>query len=272
MWHNLVMMARPADLDPEALHHAVEKARSMLAEQGKSFRPLALVDLGAVLTVIRVMDQCVRGFNAAAGIGDSRARLLRNSVVHGSFPVLLLLKHDSAVAASFLVREWMRTAEAFGALQPAVAGPVEEELDFHPPTEIPVQSSEEELLSTFHTAVTEVLRTTEGQERGREIVRRLMTLLDLSFDQVGRLLGLSGETVRRWERGTHEIPAERLADLTTTEAALRRLLTVFRPERIAQAIRRKAELFSGETALDWILRGRIVDVADRYETALVYQG
>lgn len=244
----------------------------MMAEQGKSFRPLTMIDLGAVMTVVRAMDQCVRALNSAVGIGDGRARLLRNSVVHGSFPVLLLLRHDSTVAASFLVREWMRTAEAFGALAPAAAGTVEEELESHPQAQIPVQSSEEELLSTFHTAVTDVLRTTEGQERGREIVRRLMTLLDLSFDQVGRLLGLSGETVRRWERGTHEIPAERLAELTTAEAALRRLLTVFRPERIAQAIRRKADLFGGETAFDWILRGRIVDVADRYETALVYQG
>jgi hypothetical protein len=36
-------------------------------------------------------------------------------------------------------------------------------------------------------------------------------------------------------------------------------------------IRRPAELFDGETALAWILRGRIAEVADRYETALLYQ-
>jgi len=47
---------------------------------------------------------------------------------------------------------------------------------------------------------------------------------------------------------------------------------MFRPERLAQVVRRKAGLFDGESALDWILRGRIVTAVDHYEIALVYQG
>ena len=102
-------------------------------------------------------------------------------------------------------------------------------------------------------------------------MRRLAGALDLSFDELGQMLGVRGETARRWERGLGSIPTDRLADLTTAEAALDRLLGLFRPERLPVAIRRPAELFGGESALDWILRGRIQDVADGYERALSYQ-
>jgi hypothetical protein len=54
--------------------------------------------------------------------------------------------------------------------------------------------------------------------------------------------------------------------------ALDRLLALFQPARLPLAIRRPAELFDGERALDWILRGRIGEAAGRYEIALSYQG
>ena len=54
-------------------------------------------------------------------------------------------------------------------------------------------------------------------------------------------------------------------------SAVMRLAAIFRPERLPQVIRRKAALFGGESALDWILRGQIHEVADRYETTLAYQ-
>jgi len=50
------------------------------------------------------------------------------------------------------------------------------------------------------------------------------------------------------------------------------MLEIFRPERLFQVVRRKADLFDGESALEWILRGRVAEVADRYELALSYQG
>ena len=136
----------------------------------------------------------------------------------------------------------------------------------------PLEAAEaRELLATLNTVVFELLRDSESQVRGREILRRLMGLLSLSFDESGRLLGVSGETVRRWERGSHRVPDERMAQLEQAGAALERLVEIFRPERLARILRRAADLFRGETALDWILRGRISEVADRYEAALTYQ-
>ncbi|MBM3745870.1 MAG: hypothetical protein FJW34_08735 [Acidobacteria bacterium] len=111
----------------------------------------------------------------------------------------------------------------------------------------------------------------DGVSVGRVAIERLMRGLSLSQDQLGRISGVSGETVRRWMTGATGIPLSRVAELTAAEAALNRLLRIFRPERLPLAIRRNAELFGGKRALDWILDGRIAEVADRYEAALAYQ-
>jgi transcriptional regulator with XRE-family HTH domain len=98
-----------------------------------------------------------------------------------------------------------------------------------------------------------------------------MMHLSLSQDELGRMLGVSGETIRRWKTGGTPVPEPRLAKLTAAEGAMNRLLQIFRPERLPLAIRRPAELFRGKQALDWILDGRIAEVADRYELSLAYQ-
>lgn len=80
-------------------------------------------------------------------------------------------------------------------------------------------------------------------------MQSLMACLDLSYDDLGRLFNISGETVRRWEQGSHPIPTERKAELTLAGAALERLLKVFRMERLPETLRRPAQLFDGKTAL-----------------------
>ncbi len=110
-----------------------------------------------------------------------------------------------------------------------------------------------------------------GVSVGRLAIEKLMGGLSLSQDQLGRMLGVSGETVRRWKTGATGIPLSQVAELTAAESALDRLLRIFRRERLPLAIRRKAELFGGRQALDWILDGRIAEVADRYEAGLAYQ-
>lgn len=107
---------------------------------------------------------------------------------------------------------------------------------------------------------------------GSLILTRLGKLLEMSHEDLARILRVSGETVRRWERGQVQIPTARMAELRNMAAALDRMDAIFAPGRLAQAIRRPADLFAGETALAWIERGRIAEVADRYEIAFSYQG
>jgi transcriptional regulator with XRE-family HTH domain len=98
-----------------------------------------------------------------------------------------------------------------------------------------------------------------------------MTHLDVGQDELGRLFGVSGETVRRWERGKSSISSGSEAAILAVESAVRRLLEIFCRDRLPLAIRRKAKLFNGETALEWILRGRIEQVVESYERTLLYQ-
>jgi transcriptional regulator with XRE-family HTH domain len=105
----------------------------------------------------------------------------------------------------------------------------------------------------------------------RSCLRHAREALDLSFDQFGRALGVSGETIRRWESGAVAIPEAQWSVVTLLDQEVQRLERLFAPDRLPLAIRRPAELFAGRTALDWILEGRAQEVADRYEAALLYQ-
>jgi len=128
-----------------------------------------------------------------------------------------------------------------------------------------------DLITAFNAAYTLSMISRLAESRGTSAIRRLMAHLALSYDDVGRIVGVSGETIRRWDRGTVMIPAEKLARLTAAGAALDTFLSLFRPEALPQVVRRPAEAFGSERALDWILRGRIAEAAALYERELRYQ-
>lgn len=128
-----------------------------------------------------------------------------------------------------------------------------------------------EWLVLFSQAAEEVIARSWSEGQARTALRSLMTHLDLGQDELGRLFGVSGETVRRWERGKSRISSGSEAAILAVDSAARRLLEIFRPGRLALVLRRKAELFEGETALEWILRGRVDEVVERYERTFLYQ-
>ncbi len=105
-----------------------------------------------------------------------------------------------------------------------------------------------------------------------QMLERLAAALELGQDDLGRMFCVSGESVRRWRTGATGIPAHKRARIAEASAGLDRLEHIFLPASLAAATRRKAEAFEGEAAIDWILRGRVRDVADIYEFVLSYQG
>jgi len=129
----------------------------------------------------------------------------------------------------------------------------------------------QESFALYNLAVSSVISEQEGATEGQHILRTLIAAFDLSFEELGRMFGVAGETARRWEIGTSSISSDRKAAITSAKEPLTKLLKIFRHTRLPQVIRRTAELFSGERALDWILRGKIVDVANRYEISLRFQ-
>lgn len=123
----------------------------------------------------------------------------------------------------------------------------------------------------FDAGIVEYAAKIKSTHEVTSVIRRLMAHLRLSYDDVGRMVGSSGETIRRWEQGQHAPTPEKQAVLTAADAALSRLLTMFKADALPAVIRRPAEIFDNERAFDWILRGRIVQVVDRYERELSYQ-
>ncbi len=258
---------------PAGLDDALAGLRSRLELGPGAVHRLSESDPAAIREFVRLLDRCLSDLHRSAGLEGDRSALVRQSVLQAAFPVLVYCRRRLPyLAADHLIRLWLQVTEAFGVLGAALS--LAQSVSEGAPRTAALGDEvgdENELLIAFHTAVLEVLLASQAGVRGREILRRLMAQLGLSFDQLGRMFRVSGETVRRWERGSHPIPDRRLAALAEADGALARLGEIFRPERLRQALRRDAELFDGESALDWILRGRISKAAARYETALCYQ-
>lgn len=262
--------ASPAD-SSSTLARAVEAVSRNLGSWRRSAARLRHPDPVAVRSLLDELTKALETLNRAAGLEAGAARLARNTALHGSFPVLLLLREGEAEAASRrLLRLWTETLQDLGWADSritALAGEVAE------PHRLAVDpGGGADLLPLFNVTLFGRLTEEESQERDRRTLARLAELLHLSFDQLGRMLGVSGETVRRWAQGSHRVPEERSARIALAAAALGRLLEIFQPQRLVQVVRRRADLFEGESALDWVLRGKITEVADRYELALSYQG
>jgi hypothetical protein len=129
-----------------------------------------------------------------------------------------------------------------------------------------------EYAEVLEVAITEYLRDARAGNGARHIVRELLTALSISTEELGRMFQVSGETAQRWEQGVVAVPAKKQADITLAGDALTRLRAFFQPERLPAVIRRRpAPLFEGESALDWILRGLIREVVDRYDRLLSYE-
>lgn len=234
-------------------------------------RALDAPEQAQIRRFVELLDETLAQLNRKVGLEEDSSVLVRQSVLQSSFPVVLLYRQREPEAAwRYLIGVWQQLAQAFGV--PARHFWPGEVRSASSPSLLFELSREQAFLAAFHAAVFERLRGEVSVSRGQRILQRLMSHLALSYDQLGRAFNVSGETLRRWDRGSHPIPDERMAELVRVDADLGRLLSIFVPERLPQAIRRKAELFDGESALDWILRGRISEVANRYAVALVYQG
>jgi len=236
--------------------------------------------------------ECFHTVSVDAGLDGSIARATDIEALYGSFDAFLAFRAgEIEVATSSLIEAWTSAsfAELFGldaeevtAQAVSFASSLRRDLGTAQADLVADASARvartladlaerSEWLVLFHQAVEQVGTAELGTQQARTALRSLMARLDLSQDDLGRLFGVSGETIRRWERGMSSIPAERRTGLFAAESALRRLQDLFRPNRLPSVIRRRVELFDRESALDWILRGRIAEVADRYEEALLYQ-
>lgn len=224
--------------------------------------------LGPVLLFVKAMDDCFSRLNEAAGVEQKHELIVREASLHEGFATLVVYLHNSKAASESLLATWSRTWNQLVRPRPRL-------FDLNPP---PIRLSDavpgeqlREYLTVYNAALAEVLRDHEASPRARENLRELLQRLGLSYDELAQAFDVSGETIRRWEKGVVRVPAKKVALLESADQALRRMLRIFRPDRLASVIRRPAPLFDGASAFDWIRGGRIREVADRFETAFQYQ-
>jgi hypothetical protein len=182
----------------------------------------------------------------------------RISLFHSWLDQSLVLKPSSNLIENWDEMYAIRNRLVHGLLDSSDTGLLPSELD-------------REFLLIFGLAVTEKVRAKTLESQARQSLRNVFVRLALSTDDLSTLFGVSSNEIETWESGRSPMRAEFRPVINRVSSAVNRLLTMFRPERLPDVVRREAELFGGQSALDWILQGRIEDVVNRYERALAYQ-
>lgn len=225
----------------------------------------------STLVFLKILDRCLVRLNRQARLGKKLDVIVRETALQRGFPAFLTYARSSVDRASECVlATWTEAAHLLG--KQGVRDPQEVLCG---PDQALTGISEElfrDYLSTYNLAFAEILREHMVEPRARQTIQQLLQGFDMSYDELGRVLDVSGETVRRWAKGASSVPKQKLAAIDMGGNALRRMLRIIRPERLPSVVRRPAELFGGSSALDWIRSGRFAEVADRYEAAFAYQG
>jgi DNA-binding transcriptional regulator YiaG len=218
----------------------------------------------------------VRQLNRKAGFEMEMSAFIHDLVISSSSQAAILWNRRlSEQARTSLVHSWLDQSLIFrpsfesmrairNQLVHQVLSPSEKKLQ---PLEM-----DREFLRLFSLAAAEKLRAESSESQARQSLRNVLSRLELSTEDLARILSVTSEDIEEWELGRRPIRTENQAIVNRASSAVMRLSAIFRPDRLPQVIRRKVELFDGQTALDWILQGRIDEVADRYEASLAYQG
>jgi hypothetical protein len=175
------------------------------------------------------------------------------------------------IGKASLVRAWLDTSILFGVHDDQLRKLRDTLVHQIPKATIDLKWDDSELLAIFNVAVAEHLLSEGLEWQGRQVLRDLIVRLGLTLPEVATMFRVPIETLESWESGRAKIPDEKIPELQTAGGALSTLLSIFRPERLPQVIRRRAQLFNDESAADWIVDGRIAEVAERYESAFAYQ-
>jgi hypothetical protein len=126
-------------------------------------------------------------------------------------------------------------------------------------------------LSLFEltTQILNIASTLGGLPEEDQSASYIADALDIAITDIPRVLGYP---VGHGSVGVvmPQVLDERLDRLKSATEATNLLLRIFRRDRLPEAIRRPAALFGGDSALEWILEGRITEVADLYDRALTF--
>jgi transcriptional regulator with XRE-family HTH domain len=209
--------------------------------------------------------------NARFFVDPDASPLVREVVLQNAFLACVYSWLGRAeIGKASLVHAWIDSSSLVG-LDTELFRSLRNHWVHAPAFNLNLTAQDAELLAIFNVAVAERFLAEGVAWRGRQIVRDLIVRLGLTKDEVAKMLRVPSETLDSWESGRTTIPMDTLSQLQAAGTALSKLLGIFQPERLPEVIRREADLFDGKPAVDWIVSGRITEVAERYERVLAYQ-
>lgn len=229
--------------------------------------------IGGAEKVIHLVNYCTGLLNTACSFDSPVAERVDRAMLR-SFPYFTAVTsgRQSSESVDPFIAFWARTAVEF---EPRAGwlSPLAELFDladyFHVLITRELAAESE---SAYLRALAGVLARNNDQSEARDELRALKMDLALNWDEVGQMLGTSGESVRRWEQGRTRIGADERARIGEASRGVRSLLRLIKAERLPDVLRRQSDLFGGETALGLVLRGKISAVAERYDRVLLWQG
>jgi hypothetical protein len=230
-------------------------------------RDVSEPDLDSSLRFLRLAERCVMDMNEAARLSGSSALVTRLGVLQSALPAFAACAAGNVRAAvDWISTEWHRYAELAGAMPEAFTteSPAIDGLDDD-------KWMSAEAFAMFNLAVSEHIAQVNPRSAARQAIDHLRVYLDLDFDALGTICGVSGEVIRQYAEGAGPLPPSARTVIVKADSQASRLIKMFRPERLADVIRRPARSFGNRRALDWILEGRIEEVADEYDRRFRYQ-
>ncbi len=141
----------------------------------------------------------------------------------------------------------------------------------HRPLTLEVSDEEDDASSAPEAAILVFLPGNPVSRDVAGVAERLSVSLGLTPSELGQMLKVSEQTVQSWMRGEGSVSLDTLQMLRAASASLDSLEQMFLPDRLPEVIRRPAEIFDGERAVDLVLRGAIGEVVTRYGNLLMYQ-
>jgi hypothetical protein len=147
----------------------------------------------AVIVFLKILDRCLARLNRQARLGQKLDVIVRETALQRGFPVFLTYARSSVDRASRCVlATWTEAAHLLG--RQGIRDPQE---ILCGPDEALTGISEEQFrdyLSTYNLAFAEILREHMVEPRAQQTVQELVQGFDLSYDELGRVLEVSGDT------------------------------------------------------------------------------
>ncbi len=172
---------------------------------------------------------------------------------------------DVAVGLAAQIRGWANDLKVSGYF---VADLAIRELD--PPSRVQLTAIHPDGIS--HLVLAAVDRHASEQRDAGYLakVERIGSGFGLRPGELHRLLGVSAEGLRGWQRGGR-ISEDRWAAIDRLYSALRHLTRYIKPSALPAVTRRKNPALNNQSALEWLMNGRDAELLRFYDDLFAYE-